>query len=175
MKFATLIATLAAFLAFAATATAGVQPPKFYYDCSHVTESHTFQTFDVSLFKARQLEAVGWSCSWHPDPTPPPPVAGCGTVANDGPAVACPIPFVPAPSSSMMCRIMDANEQPVAVLDSEILSADPGGRSLADGWLPASYIGDRFVCVPVAHPKAWTDDSLSVYDAPNTAYANPIG
>lgn len=110
---------------------------------------------------------------------PPPtggPAHGCGRTAI-GTFVACPAApvWTPAPSSSFMCRVLDANEQPQAILDSEILSTKKGTRSLSQGWKPAAYAGGKFVCLPVVGATGWTDDSLSVYDHPNTAYANPLG
>lgn len=79
-----------------------------------------------------------------------------------------------AASSSPACRIMDAREPVVMVPDAELLSSDPGTRSLANGWQPASLVAGHFACVPVPFPIGWTDDSLSHYDAPNTAYAVPV-
>jgi len=103
------------------------------------------------------------------------PPVGCGPNSANKCPVAPAAAYVAGPSSSPMCRILDAREPVAMVLDSEILSTAPGTRSLANGWTPAAFIGGAFVCAPVVDPVSWTDDSLSVYDAPNTAYANPIG
>lgn len=119
---------------------------------------------------AKQLEKQGYTCVLvAADPTPneaPDPY--------DGPWYSCSIGTPDAESSSFMCQSKDARENPTAVLDSVIIGDAPNTPSLANGWHAASYIGGQFTCAPVSNPTAWTDDSLSIYDAPNTAYANPV-
>ena len=155
MRVALIIAASVFALATAATAAADYTGP--FYTCTFTGDTGSGQTVTVTRphvgqWHAAQLVKAGWVCTLNGET----------------------VPFVAAPSSSFMCRILDANEQPQAILDSEILSTDPGTRSLANGWEPAAYDHGRFVCEPVANPTAWTDDSLSIYDAPNTAYANPV-
>ncbi len=141
-------------LALAGTATAALGPPHGGHDCGP-NSTHR--------------------C--------PPPAAVCGN-ANAVNYKPCGTEVVPDVDSSPVCRILDAREPVVMVPDAEILApatltegtvSGPGLRSLADGWLPAAYIDGAFVCAPVIGATTWTDDSLSVYDAPNTAYANPVG